>query len=59
MICKVTDFGFATAIDPDQKETLALGTPLYMSPELVQKKPYDAKVDIWAIGVLTHNILCG
>ena len=59
LICKVTDFGFAKAMDPDQLETLSLGTPLYMSPELAKRKPYDAKVDIWALGVLTHIILTG
>ena len=59
MVCKVTDFGFAKAMDPEQKETLSLGTPLYMAPELVLRKPYDSKVDIWALGVITHVILTG
>ena len=36
LICKITDFGFAKAIDPQQKETLSLGTPLYMAPELAR-----------------------
>ena len=35
IICKVTDFGFAVAMDPSGKETLALGTPSYMAPEIV------------------------
>ena len=59
MVCKVTDFGFAKAMDPDQKETLSLGTPLYMAPELAMRKPYDSKVDIWALGVIVHIILTG
>ena len=59
MVCKVTDFGFAKALDPNQKETLSLGTPLYMSPELVLRKPYNTKVDIWALGVIVHVILTG
>ena len=59
MICKVTDFGFAKAMDPNQKETLSLGTPLYMAPELVKRKQYDEKVDIWALGVMTYIILTG
>ena len=30
-----------------------------MAPELVKRQPYDSKVDIWALGVLTHIILAG
>ena len=32
---KLTDFGFATKYDANNKETLALGSPIYMAPELV------------------------
>ena len=31
---KLTDFGFATKYDPNKKQTLSLGSPLYMAPEL-------------------------
>ena len=31
---KLTDFGFACRIDPDEKLDLSLGSPLYMAPEL-------------------------
>ena len=59
MICKVTDFGFAKAMRNDKKESLSLGTPLYMAPELVKRDDYDEKVDIWALGVMTFIILTG
>ena len=35
IVCKVTDFGFSVAMDPSGKQTLALGTPTYMAPEIV------------------------
>lgn len=34
---KLTDFGFATKYDPKKKHTLSLGSPMYMSPELVKE----------------------
>ena len=30
-----------------------------MAPELLQKKKYDRKVDIWAVGVLIFSMLFG
>ena len=59
LIAKVTDFGYAKAIDPTEKESLSLGTPLYMAPELTRNDPYSFEVDIWALGVTVHNILIG
>jgi len=32
---KLTDFGFATTFKKGEKQDLALGSPLYMAPELV------------------------
>lgn len=59
IIIKLTDFGFATYFDPDQPQTLSLGSPLYMSPELCLNESYDNKVDVWATGVLTYALLTG
>ena len=59
MIIKVTDFGFATYFEKDAKENLVLGSPYYMAPEIIQKKGYDNKVDVWAIGIIVYEMLCG
>ena len=60
IIIKLTDFGFATKYDPDgQKETLSLGSPLCMAPELCNEEEYDHKVDVWATGILTFVLLSG
>ena len=56
---KLTDFGFATKYDPNKKEELSLGSPIYMAPELVMDKAYDFKVDCWATGVITYILLTG
>ena len=35
------------------------GTPLYMSPELVQEKPYDHTSDLWALGCILYELIAG
>ena len=37
IVVKLTDFGFAVKYDPNKKETLSLGSPLYMAPELCKE----------------------
>ena len=60
IICKVSDFGMAMAIDPTKEQTSHPGTTHYMAPELVKReKNYDFKVDIWALGVIVYQIFSG
>ena len=53
---KLVDFGFAT-----KKKicNIQLGTPGYVSPEILKNVSHDNKVDMWAIGVITYIILGG
>jgi serine/threonine protein kinase len=37
--------------------TTILGTPAFRAPELIQWKPYDGKVDVWAIGIILYEIV--
>lgn len=30
-----------------------------MSPEMIQNKPYDYKIDIWALGILLFELIAG
>jgi serine/threonine protein kinase len=56
---KLTDFGFATLLNPDKKPDLSLGSPLYMAPELVREEEYDERVDVWALGCIAFILLSG
>ena len=40
----------ATKIEP--KNTGNLGTPTYISPEILEAKNYDARADVWSVGVI-------
>ncbi len=35
------------------------GTIEYMAPEIVQRQKYDAKADVWSLGVLLYEMLHG
>ena len=52
---KLIDFGFAIE-DIKQKNNLRVGTPRYMSPEVLDRK-YSAPGDIWALGVTMYFLL--
>jgi len=63
---KVLDFGISKVMTPDSpghgmtKTTALMGSPLYMSPEQMQQsKGVDARTDIWALGVILFELLCG
>lgn len=56
---RIADFGFAKFVNPNEGLTEVLGSPLYMAPEILLKKPYGTGVDIWAAGVLLHILITG
>ena len=59
IVIKLTDFGFATRFGEERKETIQVGSPLYMAPELYDQVEHNNKVDIWATGVMTYVLLTG
>lgn len=62
----LVDFGLALAVsDPgESRERLAVeaalsGTAAYMAPEQIQGAPLDARVDLYALGVILYELLTG
>eukprot|EP00005_Dracoamoeba_jomungandri_P011968 CAMPEP_0174276428 /NCGR_PEP_ID=MMETSP0439-20130205/60378_1 /TAXON_ID=0 /ORGANISM="Stereomyxa ramosa, Strain Chinc5" /LENGTH=582 /DNA_ID=CAMNT_0015368651 /DNA_START=819 /DNA_END=2567 /DNA_ORIENTATION=+ len=56
---KIADFGFARIIAPQSVAETYCGSPLYMAPEVLRGKKYDAKADLWSVGVIFYEMLTG
>jgi serine/threonine-protein kinase len=64
-IAKILDFGIAKAQNPlgewkgGTRTGALIGTPQYMSPEQAQGMPVTKASDIWALGVIAFECVCG
>ncbi len=59
-ILKIMDLGLARRITNSPKQRATMGTPFYMSPELINNpEKADQRADIYALGVSLYRILTG
>jgi eukaryotic-like serine/threonine-protein kinase len=62
VVPKLLDFGLVKLLanSPIQTDSnVLIGTPYYMSPEQCQGKTIDARSDVYAFGVICHELLAG
>ncbi|KAI9021649.1 kinase-like domain-containing protein [Phycomyces nitens] len=58
-ILKVADFGFARFLPNASLADTLCGSPLYMGPEILSYKKYDAKADLWSVGAVLYEMITG
>ena len=59
---KILDFGIARAAsfaEEEAKKGLIKGKVSYLSPEQIHVRPFDARADVFALGVVFHEMLTG
>lgn len=56
---KLGDFGIARVLrNTAELASTQIGTPYYMSPEIMDNKKYNSKTDIWSLAVILYEIMC-
>jgi len=57
---RILDFGLAKLRDDAVFTSgMALGTPGYMAPEQTLGRPVDQRADVYAVGILLHELIAG
>jgi serine/threonine protein kinase len=56
---KITDFGFARKFQTNHMISTICGSPMYMAPEILDKKKYSIKSDLWSVGIILYQMLYG
>jgi len=58
---KMIDFGTATYLTNKKgnRTNTLIGTPHYMAPEMIKRKGYSYMVDLWAVGIMMYEFMCG
>ncbi len=61
---KITDFGIGFKIQDDENgfridQKVPLGTPRYLAPERVRRESGGPKSDIFALGIIAHEMIAG
>jgi serine/threonine protein kinase len=58
-LCKLGDFGVSRVLSKTgELAKTQIGTPYYMSPEIMNNQKYNSKTDIWSLGCILYELMC-
>ncbi|CAD8147003.1 unnamed protein product [Paramecium octaurelia] len=58
LVIKLIDFGISK-IQEDGVQSMKVGTPFYMTKEILNNQSYNKSIDVWALGCIWYEILTG
>ncbi|XP_065077620.1 inhibitor of nuclear factor kappa-B kinase subunit alpha [Ochlerotatus camptorhynchus] len=58
-VYKLTDLGYAKALDKQSLNASLVGTVEYIAPDLIYCDRYNCSVDYWSMGIIGFEIMCG
>ncbi len=67
-VVKVLDFGLAKLLGEERPTVTApvvtrqndlVGTPVYIAPERLEGGEYDGRTDVYSVGIMLYEMLCG
>jgi NIMA (never in mitosis gene a)-related kinase len=58
-LVKLGDFGISRELRGDTLAQTLIGTPYFLSPELLKNQPYGFPADIWAAGCVLYELMTG
>jgi NIMA (never in mitosis gene a)-related kinase len=53
---KIGDFGISRTLATNEMARTCIGTPCYMSPEVISNKQYNFQSDIWSVGCILYEL---
>ena len=53
---RIIDLGMATKLNPEERVKVALGSPEYSSPELLNGQAVGFSNDMWSVGVIVYML---
>lgn len=58
---KLADFGVARLFNSQEDKMMesVVGTPYYMAPEVVLKRSFNEKADLWSLGIILFEMIAG
>jgi tRNA A-37 threonylcarbamoyl transferase component Bud32 len=56
---RISDFGLALNVGAETTQITGVGSPAYMSPEQIREELVDNRTDLYSLGVVMYQMLCG